>query len=89
MSVRSAVCAHMSWYCMQALPVVQGEPRRGRTPVEEQMWLKLHETYVAEVKQLEKTVRSWGPCIIIQDHSKTQISAIHDSTHTSPHCTFF
>ncbi|CAL5224328.1 g6997 [Coccomyxa viridis] len=39
----------------EALPVVEGEPRRGRTPVEEQMWLKLHEAYAAEVKQLETT----------------------------------
>lgn len=44
--------------CTQALPVVEGEPRRGRTPAEEQLWMHLHEVYVQEVKQLEKTVRS-------------------------------
>ena len=38
--------------------MVQGEPRRGRTPVEEQLWLKLHEGYAAEVKRLEQTVGS-------------------------------
>lgn len=65
MSIHSAVRAHIDWCCMQALPMVQGEPRRGRTPVEEEMWLKLHEAYVAEVKQLEKTVRSLGACILI------------------------
>lgn len=49
--------ADITHACMQALPMVEGEPRRGRTPVEEQMWLKLHEAYAAEVKQLETTVR--------------------------------
>jgi len=46
----------------QALPMVQGEMRRGRTPVEEQLWLKLHETYLAEVARLQKTVRLTGLC---------------------------
>lgn len=46
----------------QALPMVQGEARRGQTPVEEQMWLKLHETYLAEVARFQKTVRLTGLC---------------------------
>ena len=32
--------------------------------MEEQMWLKLHEAYMAEVKQLDKTVRPQGPCVM-------------------------
>lgn len=37
--------------------MVEGEPRRGRTPAEEQLWMHLHEVYVQEVKQLEQTVQ--------------------------------
>ena len=52
--------------------MVQGEPRRGRTPVEEQMWLKLHEAYVAEVKRLEATVRLQGPCTTLDKQVREQ-----------------
>lgn len=42
---------------MQALPKVQGEPRRGRTPAEEQLWLQLHDRFAMEAQELEKLVR--------------------------------
>ena len=42
---------------MQALPRVQGEPRKGRTPAEEQLWLQLHNMYVVEAQQLAQQVR--------------------------------
>ena len=41
---------------MQALPTVRGEPRKGRTPAEEQLWLQLHNLYVAEAQQLAQKV---------------------------------
>ena len=36
--------------------MVQGEPRKGRTPAEEQLWLQLHDMYVAEAQQLAQKV---------------------------------